>query len=283
MILIHPDRVEEVVPANWRTEAATLTARLLNAASDERPHIIAAHASVWQVLKSALSRVSFGKCWYCEASEIRSDNAVDHFRPKGRVAESDNHSGYWWLAFSLDNLRYSCTYCNSRRRDLESGTAGGKQDRFPLLDEAARVTEPDDAIWREEPMLLDPCRQTDVMLLWFDDAGETRPHPQLAADLESIPARRVEASREIYHLDHAGIVARRRRIYHEVARLVRTADASFKDFNEGSASARDLYEEVLRRLQMLVSPEAEHALAARCALRGYTSTSGAAQAVLEAL
>ena len=41
------------------------------------------HATVWRALKSKLADLLHDKCWYCECSVTRSDNAVDHFRPKG--------------------------------------------------------------------------------------------------------------------------------------------------------------------------------------------------------
>ena len=67
------------------------------------------HASVWQECKEPLKSLSNDKCFYCETIQERSDDAVDHFRPK---------SLYPWSAFKISNYRFSCTYCNSRRRDI---------------------------------------------------------------------------------------------------------------------------------------------------------------------
>jgi len=33
------------------------------------------------------------------------------------------------------NFRYACIFCNGRRIDVQHGTAGGKADRFPLVNE----------------------------------------------------------------------------------------------------------------------------------------------------
>src|SRR5690606_8161881 len=115
------------------------------------------HADVWKELKLPLATLFHQKCWYCESSVTRDDNAVDHFRPKGRVKEAQQtHTGYRWLAFNHTNYRYSCTFCNSRRVNVEGGTTGGKADRFPLMNEAMRVYA-EGLCDAEEPMLLDPC------------------------------------------------------------------------------------------------------------------------------
>jgi hypothetical protein len=98
-----------------------------------RHKAINAKSSVWRAAGTALRRASHDKCWYCETRENRSDKPVDHFRPKNSVIEDDTHPGYTWLAFDWTNLRLSCTFCNSKRRDLEGGTEGGKQDHFPII------------------------------------------------------------------------------------------------------------------------------------------------------
>src|SRR5207248_877805 len=104
------------------------------------------------------------------------DKHVDHFRPKNSLSKEDspNHPGYWWLAFCLANYRYSCTFCNSRRTDSASGSAGGKGDRFPIRDEAKRCQSQTDPLIREEPALLDPTVPGDPLLLWFDQDGTAR-------------------------------------------------------------------------------------------------------------
>ena len=98
------------------------------------------HSGIWRELKDRLGELLHDKCWFCETQIDRSDNAVDHFRPKKAVSGTANpHAGYRWLAFALENFRYSCTYCNSRRVDQIGGTAGGKANLFPLVNETKRV------------------------------------------------------------------------------------------------------------------------------------------------
>ena len=126
---------------------------------EERREILRLKARLWSLIKRDLESLSFGKCWYCEARQIRSRMAVDHFRPKNNVKNvNPEHDGYWWLAFDVSNYRLSCTFCNSLVKD-EDGTTRGKQDLFPLLDESARARTPDDDLELEKPTLLDPLVQ----------------------------------------------------------------------------------------------------------------------------
>ena len=148
-----------MMPTGWNQRAQTAQQAI---AKGEDPND---HSSVWRELKPGLATLLHYKCWYCESPVDRSDNAVDHFRPKNRVRDTDRlHTGYRWLAFDKGNFRYACTYCNSRRKDVEGGTTGGKADHFPLIDEFQRVyaVGPVD---QEQPLLLDPCKLFEWRLL----------------------------------------------------------------------------------------------------------------------
>jgi hypothetical protein len=280
MIFVDNTGVGGALPSGWQSRAVGVLQELESAAPEARSAIIAANDELWRELKPVLATMAAYKCWYCGSRNDRSDNAVDHYRPKGKLLEAPEHGGYWWLAFDSENYRYSCTFCNSRRVDVAHGTAGGKQSHFPLASEATRAREPADSLMDEQPMLLDPCRLGDVCLLWFDDSGATTVNPQSADDLDK---RRVEMSCDIYHLDHHLAVAARRKIYHDVTRLVRAADRAFAAHNAGSPEARDLYESLLLQLRGLLSAEAEHTAVARCAAQGFRASSGAIQAVLASL
>ena len=169
---------------------------------------------LWSDLSEILAEQSKGKCWYCETNEIRSDNPIDHFRPKGNVAECDDHPGYWWLAFDWKNFRYACTYCNSRRVEVE--TAGGKQDHFPVF------VPPD---WNksaadlnvERPVLLDPVEDGDCKLLTFNDNGEACSVVEDEASEEYIKAK---MSIELYHLNHKPTTRERRIVFQKIRSLI---------------------------------------------------------------
>ena len=60
-------------------------------------------------VRRALEKLFHFKCAYCESSIANQDWDVEHFRPKGRVAEREKHTGYYWLAYEWTNLYPSCT------------------------------------------------------------------------------------------------------------------------------------------------------------------------------
>lgn len=186
------DRTQLLLPDGWlgRAQAAS---QAVAAGADP-----SAYGNVWRELKNGLADLFNDKCWYCEVSVPRSDNAVDHFRPKGRVGDAANpHPGYRWLAFEQSNFRYACTYCNCKRKDIDGGTAGGKGDRFPLVDETTRVYVPG-PLGGERPALLDPCAYGDWKLLGCQKengkpcAASDHPEHKIRADI----------SIDVYHLHH---------------------------------------------------------------------------------
>lgn len=189
---------------------------------------------LWQGLKQRLSKLLHNKCWFCETPVPRSDNAVDHFRPKGRVADAAQwHSGYAWLSYEMRNFRFACTFCNSRRVDVENGTAGGKADRFPLLDETARiyVCDPDtldyddllSTVAHERPAILDPCNLDDWQLL---GCRREDGHPcATVSDPEVL--LKVTTSIEVFHLDHEATCKQRHTIAGQLLETVREAKASY--------------------------------------------------------
>lgn len=193
------DRSKLVKPAGWNQRAQDAAQAVANGADPND------HAAVWRELKNGLADLLHDKCWYCESPVDRSDNAVDHFRPKNRVSDAANpHTGYRWLAFDDSNYRYACTYCNSRRKDQGGDTAGGKADRFPLVNEAQRVYA-GGPVAAEQPLLLDPCELTDWRLL---GCQQENGHP-CATSTDAVAKQRAEESIEIYHLHYEPTCKRR--------------------------------------------------------------------------
>jgi hypothetical protein len=187
------DQDQLALPDGWLTRA-TEAAAAVEAGGDPDTH-----AEVWRELKDPLAALfPDKKCWYCESQVDRADNAVDHFRPKGRVSDATNpHNGYRWLAFDWRNYRYACTFCNSRRRDVLNKTVGGKADRFPLVEEADRLYAPG-PLDQEKPALLDPCELSDWELI-----GCKQENGKPCAASEDAAARvRVTKSISVYHLDY---------------------------------------------------------------------------------
>lgn len=168
MIFIKRDRLDERgVPirpsAKWFDAAEDASKRAVQEGKDHRVRDVYRDPEV----KAALEKLFHRKCAYCE-QPLGEDWDVDHFRPKKSVAESAGHPGYYWLAYRWENLYPACRFCNQRRRealrwpDEASLPAAGKLDQFPLEDEAARATSPQESLAAEAPLLLDPCQKTDA-------------------------------------------------------------------------------------------------------------------------
>jgi uncharacterized protein (TIGR02646 family) len=226
---------------------------------------------IWTDLKEKLGALSNKKCWYCESKEIRSDKHIDHYRPKNRVRENgcDAHQGYWWLAFEWRNFRYCCTYCNSLREDVKTGTVGGKGDRFPLKDESKRCYTPQDPLIDEQAALLDPTEPADTGLLWFDEDGSAQ--PRHAKDTALWPHVRAQQSIDIFHLNHADLQEARLGISNRCKRLVEQGDESWKNYANGSPGAEINFKRIVKDLMEYVYSAAEFSAAARATVMGLRS------------
>ena len=128
------------------------------------------------------------RCAYCETWMRGSSGEIEHYRPKGetfdvdwtateaaltpprddtdddgdrvarglppahrdRVLWTKGRRGYWWLAWTWENLLWACGGCNS---------ASNKGTRFPLRSGSPTLRGPARPKRDEEPLLLDPCRE----------------------------------------------------------------------------------------------------------------------------
>lgn len=120
------------------------------------------HASV----KQALAAAQHDKCCYCEARiSPASFGDVEHFRPKAAVRQSwaspDLRPGYYWLAYTWNNLFLACEVCNRKY----------KSTLFPLADPARRARSPEaqEALAGESPLLLDPAADDPERFIGFRD------------------------------------------------------------------------------------------------------------------
>ncbi len=179
---------------------------------------------IWRDLAPGLAVLRKGKCWYSESRNPTADKNVDHFRPKNRVEGDPTHEGYWWLAFTSGNYRYSSQWCNQRRVDDSNGTSGGKWDQFPLCPGSFRARKEDDDIELERPELLDPIDPDDWKLLTFRPDGHPTPAKHVDADPDG--HRRATSSIEIYHLHCKELVDDRRALAGTIQRLVQELEAS---------------------------------------------------------
>jgi len=109
-------------------------------------------------IRKALWQHHKKKCCYCERKRDRSrEPDVEHFRPKGGVAEASDHQGYWWLAYYWQNYLLACKLCNQAY----------KKNRFPLVDETQRSYSCRDKIVREQPILINPINEDPELLITY--------------------------------------------------------------------------------------------------------------------
>lgn len=250
-------------PNGWEERAQQATQDLLRGAIDADDR-----SRVWQDLKDILGEISSNRCWYCETNIPRSDNAVDHYRPKGRIkgvrltADGNDiesyqivpeHLGYKWAAYNIDNFRFSCQHCNEWRKDLK-GTAGGKSSYFPLINEPQRAYVELDQD-NEIPALLDPCEVLDWRMLSFDKSGK----PFSRYDRGSDEDIRVRLSIRIYHLDQKDLNASRAAQWAIVKPMVEDAKQWFLKKLRGDVGASAAFQRELRKLRAWFHPKSRNA------------------------
>ena len=114
---------------------------------DFKPNIYG-HSEV----RETLIQAHHGKCCFCEGKSFGpfAPGDVEHYRPKGSVRQNEQSSkilpGYFWLAYSWDNLYWCCQFCNR----------SNKKNLFPLRDPKKRARSHTDDLTQEEPLVLDP-------------------------------------------------------------------------------------------------------------------------------
>lgn len=114
------------------------------------------HADIREALWAAQQH----KCCYCEKDIELTYEDVEHYRPK---AEADRHPGcaaihgYWWLAFTWENLLYACRQCNE----------GKKRTKFPLNRGSVALMAEQTPPGQEIPLLIDPTMESGVRHIEF--------------------------------------------------------------------------------------------------------------------
>lgn len=209
---------------------------------------------LWGDAKARLKKISNGKCWYCEARQERSDNAVDHFRPK---------SIYPWLAFKLSNFRYVCTFCNSIRTNPETGESGGKGDHFPLFN-SPRATD-STSLGLEDVVLLDPCKGSDPGLLDFKVDGI----PCAKYPNQQKRCFRATESIKYYHLDHPELVESRRQLALQIKDWVDGADAIYAEVDQGDPRVERAFSRFVESICRALAEGAEYSVFARRVVDGF--------------
>ncbi|MEI9883310.1 hypothetical protein [Atlantibacter hermannii] len=176
----------------------------------------------------ALEHLFHGKCAYCESKYIGTQKMdVEHYRPKGKVNESQGHPGYWWLALEWENLLPSCIDCNRRRGQksytlqddgtfvfIDDTENAGKECAFPVSG-VYRAQGRQDDLTLEIPLLINPCEH--------DPRDHLRWHINnlklpllLANSVQNLPDERGVKSIEIMGLNRFGLVTKRAEVLQPV-------------------------------------------------------------------
>ena len=146
-----PTRLKKTGIAQTKKDCAVYDANATDYLSGTRKfkfeRTIYGHNSV----KDTLRRAQHGKCCFCEGRfEAFAAADVEHYRPKGAVQQDENSSrlipGYYWLAYSWDNLYWCCQVCNRNH----------KKNYFPLAKPIRRARSHTDDIAKEKPLILNP-------------------------------------------------------------------------------------------------------------------------------
>lgn len=220
------------------------------AALEGGPDKIDDHSSVWRDCKEHLKATSYEKCFYCESKDIRSDGAVDHFRPK---------SVYPWSAFSFSNFRFACTFCNSLRKDKETGKTGGKGNQFPLFEGCQRATCEGEEC-HERPILVDPCKAGDPLEIDFASDGRAVPAYVGEGDERN---ERGRTSIGAYHLNHSAFVEERKRHAVVLEEKIVAASRAQESYAEGDYAAKARLDDAILDLHRAIQPQATYSAFAK--------------------
>jgi uncharacterized protein (TIGR02646 family) len=229
------------------------------AEADEEDNI-GKHSNVWRGCKSILKAASNDKCYFCEIKVDRSDGVVDHYRPKSK---------YKWAAFSFDNFRFACTYCNSRRIDPKTGEVGGKGADFPLLEGCSRASCVEE-VYDEIPFLLDPCNAADPGAIDFLTDGTPAPRSREEDDLQR---QRAIVSIEAYHLHHSELIEARRQKAIQIQEKVGEAERALQRYKGRDLTALETFGAACRDLARKISPASELSAFSRRVLQSYKTKS----------
>jgi hypothetical protein len=205
-----------LIPQKVLDVAARAQAELEAKPEADRKAFIEKKGHVWRAFGRHLAKMSYGKCWYSESNDPQSFFDVDHFRPKkaAKRAAATEDDGYPWLAFSVENFRYSAGRSNRLSTDEVTEETVGKGSWFPLLDGSPCASWDDRCLNTELPVLLDPTVRSDVALIDInpDDGRAVASMTCLGATKQY----RVNKSVELYGLNLGNLITARKRVMREV-------------------------------------------------------------------
>jgi hypothetical protein len=161
----------DITPANLLAKVNELDAAWIGKAKTRTQQFIKAKkfedkSPIWGDVKPIFITLQQKKCIFCERQfegpELGTiEYDLEHFRPKSgvkrwngprksagsyRATGADSSSGYYWLAYSLDNYAASCKVCNSPL----------KSNYFPIAGKRATHRGGADSLKKEKQYLCYP-------------------------------------------------------------------------------------------------------------------------------
>lgn len=122
----------------------------------------------YNVAKPRLAEAQAHKCCYCEARIEGKYDDVEHFRPKAGANRGPGFAttGYWWLAWTWENLLLACKRCNSEFKGTQ----------FPLVPGSIVLAPHAHPPGGENALLVDPATEDPLDFIQFRCvAGRWRP------------------------------------------------------------------------------------------------------------
>lgn len=113
----------------------------------------------YAIVKQVLWERQYYKCCYCESVIQPEFSDVEHFRPKTRAVRGPGfpEHGYWWLAWTWENLFFVCSPCNRK----------SKRDKFPLDPRCTILPVGQPPPGPEVALLIDPAWENPVDHIQF--------------------------------------------------------------------------------------------------------------------
>lgn len=124
-----------------------------------------------KLVKETLKKLYDYKCAYCESTLKNSYGEIEHYRPKrsSKLSKCDATKGYYWLAFSWDNLLPCCKMCNNKKLncfDISDKRVEYSDETLEVLHQSLQSYNA-----KENPKLLHPEIDEFEKLITFNRKG----------------------------------------------------------------------------------------------------------------
>jgi len=112
-------------------------------------------------IQKQLLQIYHYKCAYCEKKLIDSPKHIEHYRPK--------NGGYYWLAYSWDNLLLCCGECNSAKGNRFATQNNKVNYNVEAFENIHNLGQGYDEI--EKPMIINPEKDDLLHYIAFTKQG----------------------------------------------------------------------------------------------------------------